>query len=353
MKSGKIKVALVGIGSLAKALVEGVSYYTRNSEQTTGLMHPLVGNYRVKDIDFVCAFDVDERKVGKKLHEAINMSSNISQKITEPLEYSAMVYRGPTLDGVIDEMRGSFVHESETSAVDVAHVLQESGAEVVVNLLPTGSDKATLFYAEAALEAGCSFVNCIPTPLATTTLKEQFEKRGLVLLGDDIKSQLGATMLNRALLELLKMRGVSVTRSVQENSGGNTDHVNLLYRSKAKEKSKSDALAPFLDESGIRPTVQFFYTGKPSGHKVAKITLEGEIFGRMPILIVSTIEDEISVNGASTVVDAIRMAKFLVDTKKQKEAEKVCAFLMKSPPLQMPDLEGVKWFDKLATLRSF
>jgi myo-inositol-1-phosphate synthase len=344
----KINVAIIGVGSFTKALVEGVSFYTKNPEEKTGLLHPKIGNYKVKDINFVCAFDVDERKVGQKLHKAISMGMNVTREITTPLDYDALVYRGPTLDGVIEEMQGTFVHESKEKAVDVAKILKDAKTDVVVNLVPSGSDQATHFYAEEALKAGCSFINCIPTPLATISKwRKKFEDKGLVLLGDDTKSQLGATMLNRFLLQLMKMRGIKVTKTHQENRGGNADHFNLLYRFEHKEKSKSTALKKFLDKNDAEPTVKFSYTGEPSGHKLVNLIVEGEIFGKTPIFITSVIEDEISINGAGTVVDAIRVAQFLVDKKKQKESYKAGAFLMKTPPKPMSDSEAQKSFNDL------
>lgn len=344
----KINVGIVGIGSFAKALVEGVSFYTKNPEETTGLLHPAIGHYRVKDINFVCAFDVDERKVGKKLHEAISLGSNITREITKSLEYEAVVYRGPTLDGVIEEMKGNFVHESKDESADVAKILKETKTDVLVNLVPSGSDEATLFYAEEALKAGCSFINCIPSPLATVAeLRKKFEEKGLVVLGDDIKSQLGATMLNRFLLQLLKMRGIKITKTHQENRGGNADHYNLKYRFEHKEKSKSGTLKTFLEKDDATPTVAFTYTGEPSGHKLVNITIEGEIFGRTPISITSVIEDEISINGAGTAADAIRMAQYLVDTKQQRKMQWACPFLFKTPPENMNDTEAAETFDKL------
>ncbi len=344
----KINVAIIGVGSFTKALVEGVSYYTKNPKETTGLTNPLIGNYKLKDINFVCAFDVDERKVGRKLHEAISMGANVTKEITKPLKYSAVVHRGPTLDGVIEEMKGSFVHESNAPTVDVVKILKKTKADVIVNLVPSGSDEVTYFYAEAALQAGCSFVNCIPTPLATIPQwRKKFDKKRLVLLGDDTKSQLGATMLNRFLIELLKMRGIKITKSEQINRGGNADHFNLLYRFKSKEKSKSEALKKFLDKNDAQPTVKFSYTGESSGHKLVNLTIEGEIFGRTPIVITSVIEDEISINGAGTVVDAIRITQLLVDKKKQKETKNVSAFLMKTPPVQMSDEEAFRAFTKV------
>lgn len=350
----KINVAIIGVGSFAKALVEGVSFYTKNPNETTGLLHLLIGNYKVKDINFVCAFDVDERKVGKKLHEAISMGANVTQEITLPFDYDAVVYRGPTFDGIIDEMKGSFVYESKDPVVDVVEILKKTRTDIVINLIPTGSDQATLFYAEASLQARCSFINAIPTHLAVIpTWRKRFEEKGLVVLGDDIKSQLGATMLNRSLLELLKMRGIIITKSHQENCGSNADHFNLLYRSKAKQTSKSEALTQFLQTSDAKPTVNFSYEGKPSGHKMVTITLEGKIFGCMPITITSVIEDEISINGAGTIVDAIRVAKLLVDTNQQPKAAYACAFLMKAPPQQMSDREAFEMFNQIVENKNF
>ena len=343
-----INVAVVGVGSFTKALIEGVAFYTKNPDEERGLIHPQIGPYRVQDIRFVAAFDVDERKVGKKLHEAISAGANVTKQITEPLESSALVYRGPTLDGVIEEMRGTFVHESTAPSADIAYILKETGAEVVLNLLPTGSTQATFAYAEAALQAGCSFVNCIPTPLATLPeWKKRFADAGLCLLGDDIKSQLGATMLNRALLSLLKMRGITVTTSAQENRGGNADHYNLLYRAQAKETSKREALSQILGDDAVKPSVTFAYTGEPSGHKQVHLKLEGELFGRTPISIEAVIEDEISINGAGVAVDAIRVAKLLVERNQPHKSDDVCAFLMKSPARQMSDIESSESFERV------
>lgn len=344
----KINVAIVGVGSFTKALVEGVAFYSKNPDETRGLMNPIIGGYSVKDINFVAAFDVDDRKVGKKLHEAISAGQNVTLKITDPFEYDVIVQRGPTFDSVAEEMREMFIHESTEPVADIEEVLKKSRADIVVNLIPTGGEKATQAYAEAAYNAGCSFINCIPTPLVTIPeWKNKFEDKGLVIIGDDIKSQLGATMLNRILLDFLKERGIKITKSEQINIGGNADHYNLLYRASSKEKSKRETLTHFLDKDDAKPIVKFNYTGEPSGHKLVNLNIEGEIFGRIPIIIKSTIEDEISINGAGTLVDAIRVAQFLVDSGKQKEAEKVCPFLMKSPPKQMSNSEGIEEFRKI------
>ncbi len=347
-KMKKINVAIIGVGSLAKALVEGVSYYTKNPREETGLINPRIGNYKVKDINFVAAFDVDKRKVGKKLHSAISKGFNVTKRIISPIKYPAIVYRGPTLDGVIEQMKGSWVKESKKPAIDVADVLKKTKTHVLVNLVPTGSEEATHFYAEAALKAGCSFVNCIPTPLMTVPKwRKRFQDKGLVLLGDDTKSQLGATMLNRVLLEILQKRGVKVVTSEQDNRGGNADHFNLLHRPESKEKSKRETLSKFIGKE-VKPKVSFAYTGRRSGHKIVTLSIGGKIFGNTDYSIAAVIEDEISINGAGTVVDAIRMAKLLVDKKRQKEAKKACPFLMKSPPKQMNDDEAIKVFRRLA-----
>ncbi|OGY88069.1 MAG: hypothetical protein A2319_02520 [Candidatus Kerfeldbacteria bacterium RIFOXYB2_FULL_38_14] len=344
----KINVTIIGVGSFAKALIEGVAFYTKNPKEKTGLMHARIGNYRVQDLNFVAGFDVDERKVDKKLHTAIYAKPNITKQISASLKYNALVHRGPTLDGVIDEIKNSFIQESTELVTDIKKILKKTKTDVVVNLVPSGSDQATYLYAEAALSAGCSFINCIPTPLATvSSWRKKFEKKDLVLLGDDIKSQLGATMLNRFLLSLFKMRGIKIIASEQHNKGGNADHYNLIYRSQTKEKSKKEALTGFLDKDDAQPKVTFTYTGKPSGHKEVHLKIEGEIFGRMPIKINSVIEDEISINGAGSLVDAIRVAKFLTDQKKAKEAKNVCAFLMKSPPKTATDTQALKIFNKI------
>ncbi len=344
----KINVAIVGVGSFTKALVEGVAFYTKNPNEHRGLMNPFIGPYQVQDINFVAAFDVDERKVGKKLHEAISVKPNITKQITESLTYDAVVHRGPTLDSVSKAMKESFVQESTTPATDVATVLRESKADLVVNLVPSGGEQATLAYAQAALDAGCGFINCIPTPLATLSdWTQRFEAKGLVLLGDDIKSQLGATMLNRILLEFLKIRGIRVLKSEQENRGGNADHFNLLDRAASKEKSKREALTQFLTEDDVKPKVNFIYTGVPSGHKRVTIDIEGEMFGRVPITIHSVIEDEISVNGAGVLVDAIRVAKFLMDSNRQSDAWKASPFLMKSPTRPVSDGKAFDLFQEI------
>lgn len=344
----KINVAVCGIWSFTKALVEWVSYYTKNPNDYIGLMNPIIWNYKIKDINFVAWFDVDERKVWKKLHEAISMGANVTKKITNPMRYNALVYRWPTFDGIVQQMKWTFVKESKKPVEDVVKILKKNKVDVVVNLVPSWSDQATYFYAQAALDANCNFVNCIPTPLATLPeRRNKFEKKWLVLMWDDTKSQLGATMLNRLIIEFLKLRGIKLTKSEQQNRWSNADHFNLLYRAESKEKSKRETLSWYLDKNDAKPIVKFFYEGKPSGHKLVKLIIEGEIFGHMPIKIIATIEDEISINWAATAVDAIRIAQFLSDKKRPKEAGKASALVMKNPATQMSDAQAYKIFKKI------
>jgi myo-inositol-1-phosphate synthase len=348
MKKNKIRVAIVGVGSFCKALVEGVSFYTKHPHEKIGLMHQSIGPYQIKDIEFSCAFDVDERKVGQKLHEAIETGPNISQQITKPCSYDAMVYLGPSLDGIIEQMKGHFIVESRQAVCDIAKILKDTQTDILINLIPSGSVEASLFYAKEALKAGCHFINCIPSPVANIeSLRHEFEKQGLVLMGDDLKSQLGATMLNRIIINTFKMRGIHLSKSHQENIGGNADHFNLIHRSEHKAQSKKATLEKFLEETDATPTVAFQYTGIPSGHKTVNLFLEGEIFGKTKIVVNATIEDEISINGAGVLVDAIRMTQFLKDKNLIQDAQIACAFLFKCAPVHLNDLEAYEAFEKI------
>jgi myo-inositol-1-phosphate synthase len=343
----KINVAIVGVGNCAKSLVEGIAFYSNNIDDSIGLMHSKIGSFRPSDINFVAAFDIDERKVGKKLHEAIYAEPNKTVQITEPIEYNVVVQRGPTKDSIIPELRDYFIHESSLPVVDVVDILKKSDTQIVINYLPTGSNEATYTYAEAALNAGCSFINCMPTPIAKNTeWRKRFEEKGLVLMGDDIKSQCGATILNRSILNLFKMRGIKVTKSEQVNYGGNADHFNLHHRPDAKEASKEAALNSVLSKEDEKPSARMIYTEKNYDHKQAKIRIEGEMFGHAPVSIDLTLEDEDSPNSAGVVIDAIRATRVLIDKQKAKSAPLVCSFLMKAPSIQLPDSEALKQFEE-------
>lgn len=343
-----IRVGIVGVGNCAKSLVEGVAHYTRNPDDTVGLMHPDIGGYRPADIEFVAAFDVDIRKVHQKLHDAINAEPNRTLKIADPLEYDVVVQRGPTVDSIIDEMRAYFIHESNDSPVDVAEVLRRSGTQILLNYLPTGSDEATYTYARAALDAGCSFINCMPTPIAKDDdWRGRFACEDLVLMGDDIKSQCGATIVNRVLLSLLRMRGIRVVRSDQVNFGGNADHYNLHYRPEAKEASKEAALSSVLGPDDAKPEASMVYTEANFDHKEARIRIEGEMFGHIPVSLDVTLDDEDSPNSGGVVIDAVRGAKVLLDRCRASDARYLCAFLMKSPFHQLEDVAAGELFRKV------
>lgn len=346
---GEIKVAIIGVGNCAKSLYEGVCYYTDNPKDTVGLIHPTVGGYNVSDIEFVAAFDIDERKVGKKLHLAISAEPNRTMKITEPHPTDVIVKRGPTRNSIIDEVKPYFIHESNEETVDIVEELKKSGAEIVLNYLPTGSDEAAFTYAEAALEAGCSFINCMPTFLARDIKwQKKFSEKGLVLLGDDIKSQFGATVVNRASLELFKRRGFRITQSDQTNYGGNADHFNLHFRPHAKEESKETALNSVLSPDDAKPSARMVYTEKNYDHKRASIFIMGEMFGRAPASLHIILDDEDSPNSGGMVVDGIRAVKVLKDKNLLENAAETSAYLMKAPPTPLSETEAYEKFNKVA-----
>ncbi len=341
----KIKVAIVGVGNCAKSLIEGISFYSQNPHEKTGLIHPVVGGYLVSDIEIVEAFDVDERKVGQSLHQAIAMEPNRTMTIAQVSPSKVIVKRGPTLGSIIDENREYFIHESKKPPVDVVSALKQSGAEVVLNYLPTGSDEAAFAYAQAALDAGCSFINCMPTKLGRDPKWiDKFSQKGLVLLGDDIKSQLGATIVNRAILELFKRRGFRVTQSDQTNFGGNADHHNLHYRPDAKEQTKEASLGSVLSKDDAKPNARMIYTEKNFDHKRASLFILGEMFGKVPASLQVILDDEDSPNSGGIVVDAIRAVRKLTDKKVIDKAVIISASLMKAPHKQMSEEDSFKAF---------
>ena len=344
----KIKVAIVGAGNCAKSLVEGVTFYSTNPNDTVGLIHHKIGGYSVSDIEFVAAFDIDERKVDKPLNEALAAEPNRTITIAKLEPSKIIVKRGPTHNSVIDENRNYFIHESEKSPIDVVAELKASGAEVVLNYLPTGSDEAAFSYAEAALEAGCNFVNCMPTKIGRDKAWiDRFAQKGLVLFGDDIKSQFGATIVNRALLELFKKRGFQVTQSDQTNYGGNADHYNLHYRPQAKEECKESALCSVLSLDDVKPTARMVYTEKNYDHKRASLFLVGEMFGRIPASLHVILDDEDSPNSGGIVIDAIRAARVLVEKNATVRAIEIAAFLMKAPFKQLSEEESYRKFSEI------
>ena len=341
-----IRVALAGLGNCASSLIEGVQFYRQNPGRGAGLLFPTLCDYSVRDIEIVAAFDISSLKVGKPVKEAIYQAPNNFVRIPEvQVDGSARVYRGPTLDGNPEHL-ARFVSESVEKPVDVVSVLEDHQAEVLVNLLPTGSLEATEFYSQAALEAGCAFINCIPTVLAQRTeIQQRYKQNQLPLLGDDIKSQIGTTILHRALLHLLESRGATLKKTSQVNIGGNTDFANFVYRAESKLVSKRKSLARYLNEE-TEFHVGHHYDPTKGPLKNAFIEIEAAVFGGSPLKISIKLESDDKPNSAGSVVDLIRLAKGAMDQHMGGYIPEACAFYFKSPPTPMEDLEALKMIQK-------
>jgi len=304
-----------------------------------GLLFPTLAGYDVRDIDVVVAFDIAVGKVGRTVGGAIFQEPN-NACVLHGIEVDcpAVVYRGPTLDGNPAAL-AALVQEDETKPVDVAAVLRQHEVDVVVNLLPTGSHEATQYYALEAVRGGAAFVNCIPTPLAQRAeIRDRFEESGLPLLGGDIKSQLGTTILHRYLLRMLGVRGAALMRSSQINVGGNTDFLNFTERAESKLVSKRKSLADFTQ--GAESHVGHHYDTTRGPLKNAHIQLDAEVFGGSPVDIALTLRSDDKPNSAGSIVDLVRIAKWLKDRQIGGSNPEACAFYMKSPPKQMPDEES-------------
>ena len=342
-----IRVALAGIGNCANALVQGVTFYrdAAETEVIPGLMHNRLAGYAVGDLEFVAAFDVDALKVGTDLAEAIWASQNDTLHFADVAPTGILVERGPTLDGLGVYYR-EVVDESPLPAVDVAQALRDSGAEVLVCYLPVGSDAAVKHYAQAALDAGVAFVNALPVFVASDPeWAEKFRVAGVPLLGDDVKSQLGATITHRVLARLFEQRGLVLDRTYQLNVGGNMDFKNMLERSRLESKriSKTQAVTSNLERELDPKNV---HVG-PSDHvawlvdrKFAFVRLEGHGFGNAPTSLEYKLEVWDSPNSAGVVIDAIRLAKLALDAGIGGPLIEASAYLMKSPPVQHPDEEA-------------
>ena len=339
-----LRVAIAGVGNCANALVQGVTFYSDASDDAIvpGLMHPRFGDYRVRDIQFVAAFDVDSEKVGADIAEAIWAGQNDTYRFADVAATGVLVQRGPTLDG-LGEFYREVVTESTAPVVDVAEALRASGAQVLVCYLPVGSEDAARFYAEAALDAGVAFVNALPVFIASDPVwAEKFRAAGLPIVGDDIKSQLGATITHRVLARLFEERGLVLDRTYQLNVGGNMDFKNMLERSRLQSKkiSKTQSVTSNLDATLDPGNVHI----GPSDHvpwlqdrKIAFVRLEGHGFGNAPTSLEYKLEVWDSPNSAGVVIDAIRAAATALDAGIGGPLEAASAYLMKSPPVQYPD----------------
>ncbi|MEL6787836.1 MAG: inositol-3-phosphate synthase [Cyanobacteria bacterium J06607_15] len=349
---GSIKVAIVGVGNCSSSLIQGIEYYRdKQAEDAIGLMHWDLGGYKPYDLEVVAAFDIDQRKVGKDIAEAIFAPPNCTTVFCENVPQTGVeVQMGAILDGVAAHMNGAdekytFVvsDRPEQSKADIVASLKQSGAEVLVNYLPVGSQEAVEFYAECALDAGVAFVNCIPVFIASQTLwADKFKHHGIPIIGDDIKSQFGATISHRTLVDLCKKRGVKVERTYQLNTGGNTDFRNMLDRTRldSKKESKTEAvqgvIAQRLDYEDIHVGPSD-YVPWQKDNKVAFIRIEGKLFGDVPMNLEMRLSVEDSPNSAGVVIDAIRCCKLGLDRGIGGVLTAPSAYFMKHPPEQFTD----------------
>ena len=342
---GKIRVAIAGVGNCASSLIQGVTYYrdAQPGDSVPGLMHVELGGYHVRDLDFVAAFDVDASKVGNDLGKAILAGQNNTIKFADVPALGVTVHRGPTMDGLNKYYRES-IEESPVEACDVVQVLKDTQADVLVSYLPVGSEDAQRFYAQAAIDAGVAFVNAIPVFIASDPVwAKKFADAGVPIIGDDIKSQVGATIVHRVLARLMEDRGLTLDRTYQLNVGGNMDFKNMLDRERLESKkiSKTQAVTSQLEISHMEPgTVHI----GPSDHvprhedrKWAYIRLEGRNFGDVPLNIELKLEVWDSPNSAGVIIDAVRCAKVALDRGIGGPILGPSAYFMKSPPVQFHD----------------
>ena len=340
----EVKVAIVGTGNCASSLVQGVEYYREacDGDRIPGIMHVMVGPYHIRDVKFVAAFDVDSNKVGKDLSEAIFSEPNNTVEFSEVPQLGVEVLRGPTLDGLGKYYRET-ITESTAPVVDVSETLLESGAEVLINYLPVGSEDATRFYISEALEAGCGVVNCIPVFIAKEEMWQgKFRRAGLPIVGDDIKSQVGATIVHRVLARLFNDRGVTLERTSQLNVGGNMDFKNMLERERLESKkiSKTNSVVSQLDhkmDSGSIHIGPSDYVSWLTDRKWAYIRCEGKTFGDVPLNMEFKLEVWDSPNSAGVVIDAVRCCKLAMDRGMSGALMGPAAYFMKSPPVQFAD----------------
>ncbi len=344
-----VKVAIAGVGNCASALVQGVEYYrNRRNAAIDGVMHQVIGDYRACDVEFVAAFDVDKRKVGRPLEEAIFAKPNNTRIFQSSLPVSNVVVQmGPALDGVAVHMADYGDDEAfrpaDLEPTDITEALRKSGAEVLLCYLPVGSDKAAKHYAQACLDAGVAMVNCIPVFLASDPeWAKKFEDAGVPIVGDDIKSQVGATIVHRSLARLFADRGVSLDRTYQLNTAGNTDFLNMLERKRLKSKkiSKTESVQSQLDQRLDDADIHIGpsdYIPWQRDNKVAFIRMEGRGFGDAPLEIELRLSVQDSSNSAGVVIDALRCAKLGLERGVGGPLEGPSSYFMKSPPRQMRD----------------
>jgi len=352
-----VRVAIIGVGNCASALVQGVEYYKKanDSDIVPGLMHVNLGGYHISDIEFSAAIDIDKNKVGKDLSEAIFTKPNCTKRFVPNIPLSGIkVARGMTHDG-LGKYLSQVIEKAPGDTANIVQLLQDTHTDVVVSFLPVGTESGTKWYVERILEAGCAFVNCIPVFIAREPYwQSRFKDKGLPVLGDDIKSQVGATILHRMLTNLFIMRGMPIDTHFQINYGGNTDFLNMLERSRLKSKkiSKTNAVASQLENAGFDVDPQTIHVG-PSDHiswlndnKRCDIEINGRHFGGVPMKLTCRLSVEDSPNSAGIVIDAVRIAKLALNHKLSGAIEGPSSYFFKSPPIQPTDDEAKKLTEK-------
>jgi len=341
---GEIRVAIVGVGNCANSLIQGITYYkdATNESEIPGLMHPVLGGYHIKNINFVLALDVDAKKVGLDLSEAIWASENNTIKFATVAKTGVTVKRGTTLDG-LGRYYKETIKESDAAPVDVVAELKASKVDVLICYLPVGSEEAAKFYAQCAIDAGCAFVNALPVFIASDPVwADKFTKAGLPIVGDDIKSQVGATITHRIMAKLFQDRGVHLDRTYQLNVGGNMDFKNMLERDRLESKkiSKTQSVTSQLDYDLGAKNVHIGpsdYIPWLDDRKWAYVRLEGRAFGDVPLNLEYKLEVWDSPNSAGVIIDALRCAKIALDRKIGGPLLSPSSYFMKSPPVQYTD----------------
>jgi len=344
MSEKKARTAIIGVGNCAAALVQGVQYYQQAAEDEAvpGLMNPVLGGYHIRDIEFSAAIDINKNKVGKDLSEAIWEAPNNTIKFSDVPNLNVPVSRGMTHDG-LGKYLLDHIEKAPGPTDDIVKILKDTGTDVVINFLPVGSEMATKWYVEQVLDAGCAFVNGIPVFIATSDYwSKRFIDRGLPIIGDDIKSQVGATIIHRVLANLFQDRGVRLDRTYQLNYGGNMDFYNMLDRDRliSKKISKTQSLTSQLDYEIEENNVHVGpsdYVPWLTDRKWANIRLEGSTFGDVPVNLELKLEVWDSPNSAGVMIDAIRCAKIALDREMSGPLEGPSAYFMKSPPVQYND----------------
>ena len=342
----KVRLAIAGVGNCASSLIQGIEYYKEHPDDTVGILFPEIGGYKPTDIEVVAAFDISAGKVGKDLSEAIWVKPNNTEKIWDVPHLGVTVHMGPVLDGAPEHLR-QFMTVADAEPVDVGKVLKEAQAEVLINMIPTGSAEAARYYARQAMEvAKIAFVNGMPELIASSDEYAQMaEKNGVPIIGDDFKSQLGATILNRALLETCIRRGVHIDRVYQLNYAGNTDFVNLVFRGKSKHLTKEAALNSLIPyKTDI--SSGFAFVANQKDRKIARIEIEARKWGGAPLRISTELSVNDSADAAGVMVDMIRCAKLGLDRGIAGRLISPSAYYAKHPPTQYPDEEAFQMLNE-------